>query len=347
MTVRNASLEMEEDKLKKMLRVLGLLTGVLMMLTIPLQAIANNQEVFDAEFCAPLNPEPDRPFGVREVASLDETIYGYLGEAIYTWKPGDLQPERYCSLPPIPEWKEKWRGKKYKDLSVKDQAALGESVDYIASGDGALWGYNLYSGKFGKITEQGIEWQKIKLDTSCLFREGSVECWAVPIISIVEGGRLYVFADNAGVIDPISEPTALLRYDLSSGEYEVLHTKTAINICRYTPGNFLLLRRGDASSMILSTMDTATGAIEDVPLRVPFPDMTDTGLESVGGLAYDPMNDQICFSMKEQVWKSVEGKPFESVAHLPTETYYRMPGWFLSDGRYAILASSLFVREVD
>ena len=51
------------------------------------------------------------------------------------------------------------------------------------------------------------------------------------------------------------------------------------------------------AAMILSTLDMATGALEDLPLTVPFPDRTREGLESVGGLTYDPTNDRILFSM--------------------------------------------------
>lgn len=333
--------------MNRSIKSIGIIICIMAAFSMPALAMSGDEEVFGPAFCETLNPEPGNPFGLRELAYLDDVFYGYLGESIYTWQPGDAQPAQYCSMPSIPAWKEEWRSKSFNDLSTDDQTALTGAVDYIAAGDGALWGYNTLSGRIGKITEQGVTWASQPMDTSCLFQEGSIMLGVVPIQSFVEDGKLYIFGDNVKHIKPVNEPMVLLRFDMSSGEYDVLETKATINCCRYKPGSFLLLRRGDSSSMILSTMDIASGTIDDLPLKVPFPDRTYEGLESVGGLAYDLKNDQIFFSMKSQVWSSQGGKPFESVAKLPMETYYRMPAWVLPDGRYALFAVNLFVRQVN
>lgn len=333
--------------MRNKIKLLGVIVCIMVVFAMPAFAISGDAEVFDEAFCGPLNPNPSRPFGLRDIVNLDDVFYGYLGEAIYTWKPGDAQPVQYCSLPAIPEWKEEWRGKAFNDLSADDQAALTGMVNFIASGDGALWGYNTYSGNIGTITQKGIEWMSQRLDTAFLFFKGGILHGVDPIQSFVEDGKLYIFGDNVRHIEPVSEPMILIRFDISSGEYDVLETKTMVNCCKYKPGFLLLLRRGDSSSMILSKMDIASGIIEDLLVKVPFPDRISEGLESVGGLAYSLENDQIFFSMKSQTWVSQGGKPFETVAKLPFETYYRMKAWFLPDDQYVIFANNLYLREVE
>jgi len=333
--------------MKRHIRFIGLLIAIMVVFLVPTFAIAIDEEVFNDSFCQPFNPNPKRPFGLRELAYLDDVFYGYLGNAIYTWKPSDALPTKFCTIPTVPDWKEEWRGKALKDISAEDQTALSSAVEYIAEGDGALWGYNTLSGKIGKISQQGISWAAQTIDTSCLFQDGSFMLSVVPIQSFVDNGKLYVFGDDNEYIVSVSDPMALLSFDMSNGESNVLKTNTAINCCRYKPGYFLLLRRGDSSSMILSTLNMKTGTIEDLSLTVPFPDYTDEGLESVGGVAYDSKSDQVFFSMKSQVWKSTGGEPFQSVNKLPMDTDYRMRAWVLQDGRYALLSRSLWIRDVE
>ena len=334
--------------MKHLFRFLGLVLCIAVVFSGSAIALSGDEEVFGDAFCEPLNPKPGTPFGVGQVAVLNDVFYGYLGDTIYAWKPGDAQPKRYSSpLPAVPEWKEEWRDQPLKALYTDDQTALTGAVEYIAAGDGALWGYNTLSGRYGQITEQGITWAAQTLDTAGLFQGDTIMLNVVPNQSFVSDGKLYIFGDYSNPTATYSDNMILVRFDLSNGKLDILETKTAVGCCLYKPGFFLLVRRGDSSSMILSTLDMATGALEDLPLTVPFPDRTREGLESVGGLTYDPTNDRILFSMDSQVWASEGGKPFASVAKLPMESCYSMPAWVLPDGRYAILSCSLLILGVD
>lgn len=305
----------------------------------PASAVVGDEVVFDPSFSQPLNPNPGRPFGIRAMVYLENTFYAYLGDAIYVWKPDDPKPTLYCSLPTTPIWKETWGNTMFKDLPDDEQAELAGAVDYIAGGDGALWGYNMLSGRIGKISRDGIAWSRQPLNTADFFKNGRIALYFMPIQSFVEDGQLYIFGNNDG-IKSLNATKPLLRFDMASGEYTILETKQARNLCPYQPGSILLARRGNKASMRLSVMDLKTGTMKDLQQTVPFPDKTDEGLASIGGLSYDPHRDQIYFVMEEDivksnVWQSREGEPFEIVKHLPTMVHTDVLAWVLPDGRYA------------
>ncbi|NLO85527.1 MAG: hypothetical protein GX096_08880 [Clostridiales bacterium] len=333
--------------MKRTIMLMGIIICLAATFCMPALAASGDVEAFGEAFRESLNPNPGSPFGLRELVYLDGVFYGYIGDSIYTWAPSDAQPMPYCTIPTVPEWKEEWRTMSFGDLSAEDEAALTEAVDYIAVGDGALWGYNILSGKIGEITEQGITWMNQELDTSFVYKGDSILPLFLPIQSFVMDGKLYVFGDNVRHIEPLSEPEALICFDLSSGAYEIIDTKTALNCYPYKSGKLLLLRRGDSSSMILSVMDLQTGTLEDLPASVPFPDRSNEGLETVGGLAYDEQNDQTFFSIQKQVWRSKGGEPFESIAELDDQGSYRTLAWVLDDGRYAILHWSLLIFKAN
>lgn len=46
----------------------------------------------------------------------------------------------------------------YKDMDEKKRAEMNQVVTHIIAGDGKLWALNQYSGKFGEITENGVEY---------------------------------------------------------------------------------------------------------------------------------------------------------------------------------------------
>lgn len=313
---------------------------------------ASDETVFDRAFCESVSPLPGKIFYPSCLVYSQEadSFYGMLEDSIYVWSAGGGQPRRYCDLPAKPDWKESWWEKKYRDLPEEERQALGRTVDALAVGEGAVWGLNLYSGKLGRITEQGVVWQETAMDTSPFFDEGSVAMHLAYVSGWLEDGALYVFASDEGRKQAGDDPMVLLRFDVSTGDCTELNTQAASNCCPYQPGSFLLFRRADERSMQVSVLEGATGRIEDLPLRVPFPDgRADASRASdcVGGAAYDPKSDSIYFIMEKKVWRSAHGEPFAPVAQVPVEfTWNTMCGWVVADGRYGAFALELYLRDV-
>lgn len=302
-------------------------------------ALAQDRELFDSDFCASV---PECSLGVSGMLCLDGTLYGLAGDALYAWMPGEEAPGLYASLPPHATFQEEWWFRMRKSqLSEKELAALSAPVDGLAVGEDALWGYNLYSGRFGKVTRDGIDWEGPALETSCFFRDDSVmQCMLVRFACVAEN-RLYLFVEQSDSrqVEPKDDAHALLVYDLSTGAYQSWDTQNARSICLYKPGFFLLARPGTKTTMTLSTLNMATGAVTDLPLRIPFGDSYGrVSGEGVGGLAYDSERDRIVFAINRQVWCSEKGEPFRACASLPRDTFIlcSTPAWILPDGDYAI-----------
>ena len=313
-------------------------------LALSCSALAQNgvEKPFGTDFYKSL---PDNPFFLKEAVFLNNTVYGYLNKTVYQWSPGDPEPVFYAELPPPPQWKNEWLNKPYQNFSSDDQAAIEAAVDFIASGDGAIWGYNTRSGKIGNITPQGIVWAQTAMDTSFMYVEDSFIIRVTPIHSFVEDGKLYIFAENTSPREALNnEAMVLIRFDITNGQYEILPTNNAINLCQYKPGSLLLARQGDASSMILSQMNTATGEITDLPVKIPFPDQSgkDESVNEVGGLCYDAQSDRIFFIMDDNIYCSANNQSFEIAESLQKQlqiTYHSMLGWIMPDGRYALKSS--------
>jgi len=258
-----------------------------------------------------------------------------------------MQTTLFCNLPPTPEWKNEWYDSSFDSLSNEDKAALGGVVTDLVIGEDTLWGYNAYSGMLGMITEKGIVWNEKKLDVTYYFTGESTFLRAIPMLAFIEDGKLYMFMEKDSGLKPMNETTVLLRFELTDGKYDILETNNAITCCRYQSGFLLLLRRASTSSVSISIMDITTGMIEDLSIPLPFEDGSLEGRASVGGLAYEPENDQIYLSAQSQVWKTkVDALP-TAVAYIPSEIFYDMPAWILSDGRYAVFARSLYIRNVN
>lgn len=324
----------------KKYHVLGtILICAVFILSCPAQAQIGPEKPFGTDFYKSL---PGNPFYLRAVVCLNDTFYGYLGDYIYQWHPGDDQPVLYTALPPSAQWKNTWLSKAYKDFSSDDREVIESAVDYIASGDGNVWGYNTRSGKIGKITSQGVDWAETPLDTSFLYVNDSFIIRMMPIDSFVEDGKLYIFAINHSRSEWLTnEPMVLIRFDITSGKYDILSTNNAINLCRYKPGYLLIACQGDSSSMIISQMNTTTGEIIDLPVKIPFQDQSekDEAVNEVGGLSYDEQNDRIYFVMDNNIYRSTNSQAFEKAGSLQKQfrtTFHTMLGGILPDGRYAL-----------
>lgn len=323
------------------------------ILALSFSAIAQNgvEKPFGTDFYKSL---PDQPFYLKEGVFLNNIFYGCLNNTVYQWSPGDPEPVFYAELPPPPQWKNEWWSKPYQKFSPDDRTAIEAAVDFIASGDEAVWGYNMRSGKIGKITSQGVDWAQTRLDTSFLYVNDSFIIRIMPIVSFVEDGKLYIFAINNSPSDLLSnEPMVLIRFDITSGKHDILSTNNAVNLCRYKPGFLLLSRQGDSSSMTLSQMNITTGEIMDLPVKIPFQDQTgkDEAVNEVGGLTYDAKNDRIFFVMDDTIYQSTANQAFEKAASLQKQyqmTYHSMLSWILPDGRYALKsADGLYIYQLN
>lgn len=94
-----------------------------------------------------------------------DLCYAYLTDwCVYTYTPGG-EVQKLCALPEAPE------GFFYdpESMSEEETEQLGGTVTYITAWEGALYGCNVYSGRWGVIDEEGVHWEESRLNFSCLF----------------------------------------------------------------------------------------------------------------------------------------------------------------------------------
>lgn len=268
-----------------------------------------------------------------------DTCYAYLTDmGIYTYTPGG-EPEKLCTLPPAPEN----FYARVDGLTDEDLELLHNTVTYISVWDGTLYGYNVYSGRWGAIDGEGVHWQDSRLNFSCLFHEDSFFPDRIAN-SFMTDDALYVLADTQDEYGDLVY--ALFSFDLSDGtskRYD--HEGLLGGICRGEKGELLLLAYFpdyEEFGTLLFQMDSGefctVGPYFDFPIEEDF----------VGGFAYNEKTDTMYVAANDLIYASKNAEEYTPFA--PLDTSGMMPdirAWALSDGRYAILFDGIHIRERD
>lgn len=268
-----------------------------------------------------------------------DTCYAYLTDmGVYTYTPGG-EPEKLCTLPPAPEN----FYARVDGLTDEDLELLHNTVTYISVWDGTLYGYNVYSGRWGAIDGEGIHWQDSRLNFSCLFHEDSFFPDRIAN-SFMTDDALYVLADTQDEYGDLVY--ALFSFDLSDGtskRYD--HEGLLGGICRGEKGELLLLAYFpdyEEFGTLLFQMDSGefctVGPYFDFPIEEDF----------VGGFAYNEKTDTMYVAANDLIYASKNAEEYTPFA--PLDTSGMMPdirAWALSDGRYAILFDGIHIRERD
>lgn len=331
-----------KNKAKKIRTLFLLLLTLLFLLsTSSMAETSNGIDVFNDRYMKEQNLVDE--FGLRlffqDVAWDGDTCYAYLSDmGIYTYTPGG-EPEKLCTLPPAPEN----FYARVDGLTDEDLELLHNTVTYISVWDGTLYGYNVYSGRWGAIDGEGVHWRDSRLNFSCLFHEDSFFPDRIAN-SFMTDDALYVLADTQDEYGDLVY--ALFSFDLSDGtskRYD--HEGLLGGICRGEKGELLLLAYFpdyEEFGTLLFQMDSGefctVGPYFDFPIEEDF----------VGGFAYNEKTDTMYVAANDLIYASKNAEEYTPFA--PLDTSGMMPdirAWALSDGRYAILFDGIHIRERD
>ncbi|MGI6215506.1 MAG: hypothetical protein ACOYIT_06505 [Christensenellales bacterium] len=316
-----------------------ILSIIFIILTIICFAEPSCKNIFDKQFMQSLNPDPNKPFGIKSAAYIDDVFYIYLGDTIYTLTLDDTNPTPYCILPQNPGWDNIRNDVPLEALPESERTQFEQAVEYIAAGDDVLWGYNLISGKIGKIDKNGINWLPATLNTADFFEDGLFTIrYYMPQKSFVVNNNLYIFGENSGAKN-FPHGMVLLCFDLDNGNYKLIDTKNTRSICAYKKDKILLAYGGSKKHMELGVLDLNTGNTENLPLTIPFPDRSDEYLSNIGCLAYNEQENRINFAFGEtplacEVWQSINGNAFNPVLHINAFAGESFEGWALPNYIY-------------
>ena len=272
--------------------------------------------------------------GIQNIAWVNDKCYAYLSDmSVYVWS--TVEPlQKLCQLPPAPEGMQS----SYINLSDTDIAMLKDTITYTVAGSDGLWGFNVFSGKFGNIDSEGLHWSSTTLDFACLnpeenfFPNRVAECFIV-------NNTLFTFVSlSSGFSD---ESYALYGFDLNNGTSKSYTIDTAVGLCYMEDTKFILLCT-DSDGYCLKQLDTSTDTLTMLPIS-----MNEISLATaVGGLAYDKDSRTIALAADGKVYKSIQDASFAPVANISTRGLLgETTAALLSDGRYALWLNGVHIRS--
>lgn len=292
-----------------------------------------NEDIFTADYIISHHLIEGTTIGLQSIAWSGDVCYAYLSDmSIYTYQTGQ-DPKKVCMLPEAPAS----LNYAYVNMDDNDLQQLYNTVTYTVADKSGLYGYNVYTGKFGKIDESGIHWNDILLDVSCLNPYGNFFPNRIAQ-SILAGQTLFSFVSTTtGAGDSSYE---LWGFDLTTGMSTAYEISNAVGICKMNDTSLLLLCIVE-EGYALRKLDILTNSVQDIPVSMaPF-----SATSLIGGLAYQDENDIIALTCRGTVYESVQGEPFQAVAYVPAESI--MPetsAILLPDGRYALSLGGVHIR---
>lgn len=211
----------------------------------------------------------------------DGEIYIYTeAYKLYVSSTEDPTPSLVCPLTQMPE---KWTDPDARDdMTEEELEQLKNVVVNIAIYKGAAYGFCPYSGRFGRIDEQGVHWNEVTLDVSQL-RSGDSEYEMRTIRNgfISKDGAYYYCL----VKDPGYESSSLFRFDLATGECRKYETERMLTVYPYKDGDFIVLRLDDEGAYVVSQLAVESGEVTDLDYDLSL--FEHESMQMAGGLAYD------------------------------------------------------------
>ncbi|MEG0494303.1 MAG: hypothetical protein RR696_13990 [Clostridia bacterium] len=255
------------------------------------------------------------------IAYGKDKIYCYF-DSMEVYAKSEDGIEFVCKLPDIPS-----DAFSKGVIDTESRALLKDTVTYIVANDRKLYGYNVYSGKYGEIDTNGIYWYDTTLDFSCI-TPGEDQNPNRVVQSYLTDSMLYVFVSE---IDAVTwdESYALYGIRLADGTANRISLINPINICMMDEETFLVLSK-NADAYSLSRYNTKSNIDEKISV-----DLSQIPASwTIGGLAYDCDSKAIFLCTNDRVLRSLQGKDFSISGYLPSDHMLSETVAFVSKGIY-------------
>lgn len=258
-------------------------------------------------------------------------------QTILRWQPGEGEAAVFSRLPQVPP------ETLYNDRPQAERERLHQTAQVLFAREGKPHALNAYTGLYGEVTPQGVQWGEIKLDLSRWIP--SLDQYIEPLsASFAQGDWLVLGISGYSSGESMENQIDMLILNLSDGRARKVEQELIKDMAAYKPGQALVMRKAEAGGKTvnqLSTLSLADGSVQDLPLSLPA-----GGLKQLGGLAWDGERDIIYVADENRVHLARTGGVLTAGTIMPSD--YLAPGraWVLPDGRYALLGDSLRVRPV-
>lgn len=185
----------------------------------------------------------------------------------------------------------------------------------------------VYTGKYGEIDKEGIHWNDVTLDFSCI-TSGEDQNPNRVVRSFVTDTMLYVFVSEVDLIS-WEEAYALYGIRLADGRSNRIPLANPINVCMMDDDTFIVLEKdSDRYSFITYRIHNNISkafAIDTSKLLSSW---------TVGGLAYDPISKAVYVCTNDRVMRGIEGNNLSVCGFISCDSMLEESAAFINNGTY-------------
>lgn len=266
---------------------IAFIISTMVILVLSTLCLAESAIIAQVKFDTPLGQNRENP----RIIFLGDTLYDFSRREghILSWKLGEEDMKAFSSLPPVPVESQVVA---YRDMDADKREEMENIVTHVVAGDGKLWAINQYSGKFGQINEDGIEYV-YTLDLSDLNPELDYdEDYLLP--GFVNEGYLYLFS-------VMKQEMFFARYNLTTGERQDIALTHRLGVAYPYNSEYALYvantqtEQSGGYAENLYTLELATGVL--TPMDIDMPDgALKNAITYIKGLyLVDSSNELYCF----------------------------------------------------
>lgn len=286
--------------------------------------VCSAQVLFDDPFMEASGLQSQGIKTLHMVTFVDDTCYAYLDdESVRTYDQNTDTMTMFASLPVIKAG--------YID-NLYSSGELADIVTHIVAGDDGLFGYNIHTGQFGIIDQQGIHWQKVKLSLDCLHPYGDEVTYRIAR-SFVTRDKLYLFVS----LSEFQSTTeyALYSFSLADGSCVSVKTPDAVALCHQQGEAFFMLCQKDGI-WSLQLLNALTGDVTPSGVNMEAFALS----QQVCGLAYDSSREALYLASQGKAYVSIQGEAFATAGGINTAgCLSEASAWVLSQDRYALCSN--------
>ena len=318
---------------------------------------ANVQKIFTEAFWEQFDLQTLDETSSYSFAVTGNSAYQLMSSGdIYAYDLETGEYALYAHVPALP--KQAYSpGFKYSELDDETKALVDGAVfQLIGRIDGdELYGYCLTSGLIGRIDEEGIHWNEIRLDNS-LQMKGNLP-WPDSLLDArILGESLYAFYNKAENFDAPCDGV-ILKWNLVTGDCQITEVPGAYALCCTPSEHALLLCMDDEGMIVLRRYDLQTQAMNQSAESLP---ISQTQVEAndqysvrtlFSGLAWHEDQGLIYFATPDGLWFCAADDENPSRIALNGNAWDGLnvtsEAWLSKDGSYVLFNGSKYVVTVD
>lgn len=318
---------------------------------------ANVQKIFTEAF--------REQFGLETLDEISSYSFAVTGNSAYQlMSSGDLyaydletgEYALYAHVPALP--KQVYSTVlTYSDLDDESKALVDGAVfQLIGRIDGdELYGYCPTSGLIGRIDEEGIHWNEIRLDNSLQMKNNRPWPENLEYARII-GESLYAFYNQAENSEAPCEG-AILQWNLATGDCQITDVPGAYALYCTPSEHALLLCRDDEGMIVLRRYDLQTQAMDQSTESLP---ISQTKVEAndphsvrtlFSGLAWREEQGLTYFATPDGLWSCAADDESPRRIALHGNAWDTLvstsEAWLTKDGSYVLFNGSKYAVTVE